>query len=206
MIFYGAGGHAKVVIEAWIASGSKVTAIYDDNVLIKDIMGRTVSGRYQPEAFPGADIVISIGSNNIRRDVSRIVKNRFGLVKHPSAIISTSAQIGEGTVVMAGTLVQAESVLGKHVILNTRASVDHDCNVGDYVHIAPGVILCGEVSIGEGALIGAGATLLPGVSVGKWAIVGAGSVVTTDVPDFAVVVGIPSKARTSNSPPTNPGI
>jgi sugar O-acyltransferase (sialic acid O-acetyltransferase NeuD family) len=197
MIFYGAGGHAKVVIEAWSASGGKVTAIYDDDIAIKTILGQPVGGRYKPDAFPDAKLMIAIGSNNIRRDIAKVVKNPFGLVKHPSAIISVSARIGDGAVAMAGVVIQAETVIGNHAIINTSASVDHDCHVGDYAHIAPGVILCGDVNIGEGALIGAGATVLPGVSVGNWAIVGAGSVVTTDVPDFAVVTGIPSRIRSN---------
>lgn len=195
MIFYGAGGHAKVVIETWMASGGKVTAIYDDNESIKTLLGKSVSGRYKPDAFQDTKLVVAIGNNTTRRDVANAVKNRFGIVKHPAAIVSPSATIDEGTVVMAGTVIQAETTIGKHAIVNTSASIDHDCNVGDYVHIAPGAILCGEVEVGEGTLIGAGATVLPGISIGRWAVVGAGSVVTANVPDFAVVVGVPSKVR-----------
>jgi sugar O-acyltransferase (sialic acid O-acetyltransferase NeuD family) len=195
MIFYGAGGHAKVVIEAWIASGGKVTAIYDDNERIKSLLGKTVQGKYPDNKLTESRLVITVGSNSVRRDISARVKHSFGQIIHPATTISPSATIAEGTVVMAGSVVQAETTIGKHVIINTRASVDHDCYVGDFAHIAPGSILCGDVRIGEGALIGAGSTILPGVSVGKWAVVGAGSVVTTNVPDFALAVGVPSKLR-----------
>jgi sugar O-acyltransferase (sialic acid O-acetyltransferase NeuD family) len=193
MIFYGAGGHAKVVIETWMASGGKVTAIYDDNESIRILIGKSVSGRYKPGVFPDSKMVIAIGNNTIRRDVAQSVQNKFGIVKHPAAIISPSATIGEGTVVMAGTVIQAETTIGNHAVINTSASIDHDCLIGDYVHIAPGAILCGDVEIGEGTLIGAGATVLPGISIGRWAVVGAGSVVTINVPDFAVVAGVPSR-------------
>ena len=192
MVFYGAGGHAKVVIEAWMASGGKITAIYDDNESIKSILDKSVQGKYQPS---GEQLVITVGNNSIRQKVVGAIKNPFGKVIHPSAIISRSATIDEGTVVMAGGIIQAETMVGKHVIINTSASIDHDCLVGDYVHIAPGVVLCGDVKIGEGALIGAGSVVLPGVSVGKWAVVGAGSVVTSNIPEFAVAVGVPSKVR-----------
>lgn len=192
MIFYGAGGHAKVVIEAWIASGGKVTAIYDDNVAIRSVLGNNVSNKYEPS---GDDLVIAVGNNKIRQSIAGKIKNPFGKIIHPSAIISPSAKIDEGSVVMAGAIVQAETIIGKQVIINTAASVDHDCFIGDFSHVAPGVVLCGDVRIGEGCLIGAGSVVLPGVSIGKWAVVGAGSVVTSNIPDFATAVGVPSKVR-----------
>ena len=195
MIFYGAGGHAKVVIEAWIASGGKVTAIFDDNDSVKNLLGKSVSGAYLPSSFPDATAVITVGNNITRRTMAHRVKHVFGKVIHPTAIVSPSGKIHEGTVVMAGSIIQAETVVGKHSIVNTAASIDHDCLVGDYVHIAPRAVLCGEVNVQEGALIGAGSTILPGISIGKWAVVGAGSVVISDVPDFAVVMGVPSKLR-----------
>jgi sugar O-acyltransferase (sialic acid O-acetyltransferase NeuD family) len=195
MIFYGAGGHAKVVIEAWIASGGKVTAIYDDNEKIKNLLGKSVNGVYTSTTHTDNKLVIAVGNNNIRRDIAHRVSHAFGKVIHPGTIISPSVEVHEGTVIMAGSIIQAETKIGKHVIVNTGARIDHDCYVSDYTHIAPGVILCGDVRIGEGALIGAGSTILPGMSVGNWAVVGAGSVVTSNVPDFAVVVGVPSKRR-----------
>ncbi|MEI9919971.1 MAG: acetyltransferase [Bacteroidota bacterium] len=195
MIFYGAGGHAKVAIEAWMASGGKITAVYDDNDSIKTILGKNVDGRYQQGKFPDETLLIAVGNNKIRKEIAGKVSHRFGSIIHPSTTISPSAKIDEGTVVMAGGIVQAEAIIGKHAIINTMASVDHDCSIGDYVHIAPGVVLCGDVRIGEGVLIGAGSVVLPGVSVGKWAVIGAGSVVTKDIPEFAVAVGVPSKTR-----------
>jgi sugar O-acyltransferase (sialic acid O-acetyltransferase NeuD family) len=195
MIFYGAGGHAKVVIEAWMASGGKVTAIYDDNEGIRILLGKSVSGKYSNDKFPESTLIITVGSNSARRDIAARVRRTFGTVIHPGTTISPSAKIDEGTVVMAGSILQAETTIGKHAIINTGAHVDHDCHIGDFVHVAPGSILCGDVRIGEGALIGAGSTILPGVSVGKWAVVGAGSVVTTDVPDRALAIGVPSKIR-----------
>jgi len=195
MIFYGAGGHAKVVIEAWIASGGKVSAIYDDNEKIRSLLGKSVNGKYSPDKFADVKLVITVGDNNIRKEIAAKVTNSFGKVIHPGAILSPSLMIGDGSVVMAGSIIQAETFIGKHVIINTGACVDHDCYIADYAHIAPGAVLCGDVRVGEGALVGAGSTILPGVSIGRWAIVGAGSVVTSNVPDSAVAVGVPSKLR-----------
>jgi acetyltransferase-like isoleucine patch superfamily enzyme len=88
-------------------------------------------------------------------------------------------------------------VVGRHVILNTASTVDHDCRIGDFVHIAPGAILCGQASVGEGTLVGAGATILPGVTVGKWCVIGAGAVVHRPIPDFSLAVGVPVRVVSS---------
>jgi acetyltransferase-like isoleucine patch superfamily enzyme len=77
--------------------------------------------------------------------------------------------------------------------VNHGAIVDHDCTVGDWAHIAPGVVLSGEVVVEEGAMVGAGAIVLPGCRIGAWAVVGAGAVVTRDVGENHCVVGVPAK-------------
>jgi UDP-perosamine 4-acetyltransferase len=77
--------------------------------------------------------------------------------------------------------------------VNTAASVDHDCDVGAHVHICPGVRLAGKVHVGNGTMIGTGACVLPGVRVGTACVIGAGAVVTRDVPDFSLAVGVPAR-------------
>ena len=83
--------------------------------------------------------------------------------------------------------------MGAHCIVNTHASVDHDCHLGDFVHIAPHAALCGHVEIGEGTLIGAGAVVVPGVKIGKWSVIGAGSLIRNDIPDGVLVAGNPGR-------------
>ncbi|MCG8386779.1 MAG: acetyltransferase, partial [Cytophagales bacterium] len=95
--------------------------------------------------------------------------------------------------IMPGTVVNAGTVIGEHAIINTSASVDHDCVIEDFVHIAPNSTLCGNVQVGEGTLFGAGAVAIPGVKIGKNCTVGAGAVVVNDVPAGATVVGNPAK-------------
>ena len=202
MVFYGASGHAKVVIEAWLASGGTVTAVCDDNESIKRLLSYNVSGKYDRNRYPDADVFISIGSNSIRQKLASTLAGKFGTVVHPSAVISPTCTIGEGTVVMAGVIINAAAAVGRHVIVNTCASVDHDCVLGDYTHISPNATLCGDVTVGEGTQVGAGATVIPGVSVGKWVVIGAGSVVTRDVPDGAVVMGVPGKVVRQLTPMT----
>lgn len=91
--------------------------------------------------------------------------------------------------IMQNAVVQSSSKIGKHCIINTSASIDHDCLIEDFVHISPNSALCGNVKVGEGTWIGAGSTIIPGVKIGKWSIIGAGSVVTKDIPDYSLAVG-----------------
>ncbi len=193
MIFFGASGHAKVVIEAWLASGGKVTRIYDDDGSIKRLLSYDVRNDYVVSDFLGRDICISIGSNTSRKKIATKLEARFKSVVHPAAIISNSSVIGNGTVMMAKAIVNADSKIGHHVILNTGVIVEHDCLVDDFAHISPHATLCGGVYVGEGTHVGAGATVIQNIKIGKWAIIGAGSVVLKDVPDFEVVAGVPAK-------------
>lgn len=195
MVFYGASGHAKVIIEAWVSSGGVVTGIFDDNIYIKRLGPYPVSGKYQSTLFPTKPLVIAIGKNLVRKSISEKIQTSFGKVVHPGATMSPSAVIGVGTVVMAGVIVNADTRVGKHVILNTSAIVEHDCVIADFVHVSPNATICGGVVIGEGAHIGAGATVIQNVKIGKWTVIGAGCVVIEDVPDYAVVVGVPAKIK-----------
>jgi sugar O-acyltransferase (sialic acid O-acetyltransferase NeuD family) len=193
MLFYGASGHGKVVIESWLLAGGKVTGVFDDDATRQRILGFELTGKYRADFSPASALVISIGANDIRKKLSGLIQHEYGNVIHPKSILSVSVKLGIGTVVMAGAIVNAETVSGNHVIINTGAVVDHDCVLGDFTHIAPGATLCGGVHVGEGTLVGAGAAILPGRKVGQWAVVGAGAIVTQDVPDFATVVGNPAR-------------
>ena len=87
---------------------------------------------------------------------------------------------------MQGAIIQSCASIGKHCIINTGASIDHECVIDDYVHIAPHSTLCGNVQIGEGTLIGVGSAIIPGIHIGKWSVVCAGSVITKDLPDHSI--------------------
>lgn len=125
--------------------------------------------------------------NNIRKKiVDKLPVNiLYGKAIHPSAVVSEYASVDMGTVVMKGQLFKLRQ-LCKHCIINTGASVDHDCNIADFVHISPHATLCGDVTVGEGSWIVAATTILPGVKIGKWCVIGAGSVVTKDIPDYSL--------------------
>lgn len=195
MYLYGASGHARVIIDILAAGGTAVEALVDDNPGLDTLCGIPVVHN----ARGLSPMIISIGNNRIRRDISRrLPACRFGTAIHPRATISPSATVGEGTVIMAGATVNAGAVIGRHCIINTNSSVDHECRLGDYVHISPGAALCGNVRVGSGAHIGAGATVVPGIQIGPWATIGAGATVISDIPAGATAVGTPARVTKLN--------
>ncbi len=94
---------------------------------------------------------------------------------------------------MPGAILGAETRVGRGAIINTASSIDHDGNIGDYVHIAPGVHLAGCVTVGEASFLGVGACVIPERSIGSGSTIGAGAVVVRDVPDNQVWVGCPAR-------------
>jgi sugar O-acyltransferase (sialic acid O-acetyltransferase NeuD family) len=194
MNFYGAGGHAKVIIESWQLAGGKVTQVFDDNTRITSLSEWPVRKPGASDLAGNTHIVVSIGDNAARKKVAERLKHcTFGTVIHSRAIISGASTISPGSVVMAGVVVNHSARIGHHVILNSGAVVEHDCDIHDFVHIAPNATVCGNVQIGEGSLIGAGAVVLPGIRIGSWCIVGAGAVVVVDVADRTTVAGNPAR-------------
>jgi sugar O-acyltransferase (sialic acid O-acetyltransferase NeuD family) len=189
MILYGASGHAKVIADILKANRVDITELFDDNDQIKDLSGIKVVKPHQTEE----KLIISIGNNATRKNIVEANNFRYGVAIHPTAIVSPSAIIGEGTVVMQGAIIQADAVIGKHCIINTGATVDHECKIEDYVHISPNSSLCGNVKVGEGTWIGAGTTVIPGIEIGSWSTIGAGSTVINNINSNKVAVGCPCK-------------
>ena len=114
---------------------------------------------------------VAVGDNADRKSEAAHHPRPFAVLKHPSAQLSVTATYGQGCVFMEGAIVQANSHIGEHVIVNAGAVITHDCVIEDYAHIAPGAHLCGGVHIGEGALVGVGVGIEPGVVIPAWSIV-----------------------------------
>lgn len=202
----GAGGHAKVLLDALQARGEvEVVGLVDSDPDLKGIqvLGVTVIGGDEVlgelrrggvhHAFLG---VGGTGDNAPRRRLWDLARSKgFELlsVVHPSAVVSASASLGQGVCICPGAVVGAGARLGDNVIVNTGAIVEHDCEIGDHVHVASGAVLAGGVVVAEGAHIGAGASVRQGVHVGREALVAMGAVVIADVPDGAVVAGVPAR-------------
>lgn len=189
---YGASGHGKVIWSILMDLEMNIDGFIDQDKSIQNFINLPVI--HSEKGLDVEDqVLIAIGHNRTREIISKRLPCRYLKIVHPSAYIWKEIQIGAGTVVMANSCVQVGSRVGKHCILNTSCSIDHDCLLEDFVHISPNAILSGNVTVKEGAWIGAGATVIQGVTIGKWSVVGAGAVVIEDVPDGATVVGIPAK-------------
>lgn len=192
VFLYGAGGHAKVILDLLEEGGRPVQCCFVDAPRPASFLGYPVYGWGEKDTA-GWEGIIAIGDNLVRRSKALLVRGPFARVAHRNSYISPRAEWGVGSVAMSGTSIHSGATIGAHCIVNTHASVDHDCTLSDYVHIAPHATLCGGVTVGEGAFIGAGAVVIPGVEVGRWAVVGAGAVIRADVPEGAVVVGNPGR-------------
>ena len=194
MYLFGASGHCKVVVDIIEASKEyKIESVIDHNPKSDFISDLPIINFNQIDGFEEKHFIVSIGDNKKRKRVVELINAIFLKAIHPQSIISRFSEIGEGSVVMAGAIINAESRIGKHCIINTAAIVEHDCSIDDFVHVSPNASLAGNVRIGEGAHIGIGSTIIQGIIIGKWAVVGAGAVIIENVPDYAVVVGVPGK-------------
>ncbi len=205
-VILGGGGHAAVLIETLILEGGAVPwAVLDSNKTLwgQQLCGLPIRGGDEKISDLKAEGVVGFvvglggtGDNDPRR---RLFLHAQGVglhpvaVRHPSAICSPSAHVGEGTVLLAGSIVGAHTTVGRNVIINSGAVVEHDGHIGDHVHIASGAVLASTVTVEEGAHIGAGAVVRQSIRVGAGAIVGAGAVVIRDVGPGQTVVGVPAQ-------------
>ena len=193
MILYGAGGHAKVIYDCLLSKGIHLAGVFDDNPDNTTFFDKTVFNNYHPDILRREKLIISIGSNKLRFNLSRNIKHDFGIVSHLSSWISERAEIAHGSMVLAKAIIQPEVRIGRHVIVNSAAIIEHDTAVDDFVHVGPGTVVCGGVTIGPGTFIGANATILPGVSLGAWSVIGAGAVVLDHVKNGSTIAGNPGK-------------
>lgn len=198
LIFFGAGGHARVAIEAAQAAGLKPDLVVDDKPIAAELLGVPVAPATSVkwQNWAGFRFVVTIGDNSTRAKLFDDLKGRGGkpeTIVHPFSWISPSAKIGAGTVVFGGVVVNANSVIGENCILNTGCSVDHDGRIGSHSHLCPGVRLAGAVTVGERTMLGTGSCCIPGIVIGSGALVGAGSVVVRNVPDKCKAMGNPAR-------------
>lgn len=153
-------------------------------------------------------LVVCTGSPRDYTSRSRLVASfglapeRYATVVHPTAVVPRSASLGEGTVLLAGTVLTADVQVGRHVAVMPCCVLTHDDVVSDYATLGAGVRLAGAVRVAEGAYVGSGAMVREGRAVGAWSLVGMGAVVTEDVPPGEVWAGVPARhLRAADVPP-----
>ena len=191
---FGCSGHAKVIIDILLLMNVKIVSILDDKPIYSELLGFPVFDYNRVEFLnPDNQLIIAVGDNATRKNLSKRWKGQYKIAIHPKAIVSSFSTINDGTVVMASAIINSGARIGKHVIINSGALIEHDCIINDFAHISPMASLAGSVLVGEGTQIGINATIRQGINIGKWATIGAGAVIVKDVPDYAVVVGNPGK-------------
>lgn len=200
IVCIGAGGHAKVCIELLVASGATVAYCISGAGAPSTVLGIPVlEGDEHLERLAAkghTDAFVAIGDNRVRERIGRqatALGYRLVNAISPQATVSPSARLGAGVAIMAGVVINAAADIGDLVVVNTGASVDHDCVIGTAVHLAPKSTLCGNVHVGERSFVAAGSTVIPGVNIGHDTIIGAGSAVIRDIPDSVTAFGVPAR-------------
>lgn len=198
VVIIGAGGHAKVIADIITKSNDNVIGFLDDNLDIQNktiYLNKTVLGTTKDiDKYKEYYFIIGIGNNNIRENIANSYDLKWYTAIHPNAIIANEVSIEEGSVVMAGSIINTGTKIGKHCIINTKSSLDHDNIIENYVHISPGATLAGTVHIKEKTWICAGATIINNITIAKNNIIGAGSVVIKDInEENGTYVGVPAR-------------
>lgn len=195
----GAGGHAKVVLDA-IRQIVRHNPVYEVAGFVDDVSGATQWCGYQVvsdiERLDAEHFIVAIGDNQVRNKKFESLSAMAYIpetIVHPSAILASDVEIGPGTVIMAGVVVNVGTKVGANCIINTSSSIDHDCKIGSHSHIAPGCILAGNILVGDGGFLGTGTKVIPRIEIGSWVTTGAGTVVIRNVPDGKKIVGVPAR-------------
>lgn len=197
LVIIGASGHGKVVSDIAIKNGYQDIVFLDDNENIKECAGFIVVGKIiEFSEMLDADFIVAIGNAKIRKQIQEKLSNVITLI-HPNAVIGRDVVVGRGTVVMAGAVINNGSVIGNGCIINTSSSVDHDCEIGDFVHISVGSHIAGTVSIDKNTWVGAGAVVSNNIHICENCMIGAGAVVIQNINESGTYIGIPAKKQYS---------
>lgn len=214
VVILGAGGLARELYWVFNAANKKSTGKWrvlgfiDENKANfgKNLCGITVLGDFRwlkKAARNELKVICAVGSPKAKKSMVEKAK-RLGLdfctVIHPSVQMSEYIDMGFGTAITAGCILTTQIQIGNHIFLNLDTTVGHDVIIEDFVNVAPGCHISGNVTLMKGADLGTGAVVLQGITIGKWSTVGAGAVVTKNVPDNAVVVGVPAKVINYKEP------
>jgi sugar O-acyltransferase (sialic acid O-acetyltransferase NeuD family) len=201
----GYSGHAYVIVDILLSAGRLVTAYCDSSEKSKNPYHLNYLGNEAEviNKLKKYDYFTCIGDNAIRervqRQLNQFLRNPINAI-HPSAVISSSVKMQTGIMIAANATINPLAEIGEGVICNTGCSIDHECLIGDYAHIAPNAVLCGNVIVGKGTFVGANAVVRQGITIGNNVIIGAGTVVIKDIPDNVTVIGNPQKVHTKKQP------
>ena len=208
IIVIGFGGHGRVVAAALAAAGRRLIAVTDlhPNVVenapknVEVITDEILLNRYGPQ-----EVMLALGIGSVRptneqgltRQTVKSFQNlgyRFIGFQHPAAWVACDAIVSPTAQIHAGVIVQPGTTIGDFSILNTKSSVDHDCQIGAFCHVGPGSTLSGNVYVGDGSHLGTGCNVIQGIRIGIRSFVAAGATVVRNVPDLESVKGVPARS------------
>ena len=203
IVVVGGGGHAKVVISVLKQIGYHIEGYTDvadrGSILGVPYLGRDVILQDVIKTHRLASAVIGIGkvdASKLRLDLQDKLGTlgfRFPVICSPHALVSEEVSLGAGTVVLDRVVINSGTEIGKACILNTGSIVEHDCRLGENVHIAPGVTISGGVTIGDNCMIGVGANIIQSIQICQGCLIGAGATVITDITIPGTYIGNPAK-------------
>ncbi len=199
LLIIGASGHGKVVADIAIKMNKwRDIHFLDDDESIKSSMEIKVIGKIADilKYIDYYDFIVGIGNNYIREKIQselEVMGASLPVLIHPKAIIGEQVEIGIGSVVMAGAIINCCTRIGKGCIINTGATLDHDNLIEDYVHISPGVHTAGAVHIEKSSWLGIGSIVSNNTKITRNCKIGAGAVVVSDITKPGTYVGVPAK-------------
>jgi len=203
IVVVGGGGHAKVIIAVLKKIGRYRIYGYTDVKNRGPILGVPYLGDDEKlaSAFSDNDVKLAVvalwltGDRKIENIVYMLKKTGFATppIISPDSVINEEVAVGDGTVIMDGAVVNSGTHIGEYCIINTLASIDHDCRIGSFVHIAPGAVLSGGVEVGDHGLIGTGASIIQSRTITAGCSIGAGAVVVHDCNKPGTYLGNPAR-------------
>lgn len=205
MLIVGAKGFAKEVLEVVHQLNQSDQLVFYDDVNLETpekLFGRFPILKTVEQAvnyFKTIDnrFTIGIGNPVLRKklyDKFTSLGGQFTTTISPLATIGYYGNtIEEGCNIMTGSLITSDIALKKGTLINLNCTIGHDSVLGEFVELSPGVNISGNCTIGDYSVFGTNATMLPKLILGKNVIIGAGSVVTKNIPDNCMAVGIPAK-------------
>lgn len=202
LILVGGGGHCKSVIDVAESADYNILGILDKPEEVgKNVLGYKIIGTDDDMAkyVDKAEFMITVGfvtNPSIRIKLYKKIQEvggKLATIISPTALVSPSATIGEGTVVMHKSLICVEAKIGINCIINNMVDVDHGASIGDFTHLSAGVLIAGEAKVGDRCFCGIGSTVQHVTSVASDVILGAASLVVKDITEPGVYVGHPVK-------------
>jgi sugar O-acyltransferase (sialic acid O-acetyltransferase NeuD family) len=199
-VIIGYSGHAYVILDILLSDNYNIIGYCDNEYKAENPFHLQYLGTENDKSILSniekCNIFIGIGNNKIRSQIfEKLIKRKINcpIAIHNRSTISQYAQVGSGSVIMAGAIINAMAQIGNAVICNTSSVIEHECIIGSYSHIAPGAVLAGNVTVGKNSFIGANSVVKQGVTIGSNVIIGAGSVILRNIPDGSKVYGNPAR-------------